>query len=282
MPNNGNLVSDQNKLDSLEAIIEIKQIKAKENSSFEAFDKTDFYPNFSEKKTATLFNFDPNTVSSEQFQSLGLPKFIAERIVKYRNAGGKFKKKEDFAKIYGLFPETYEKLAPFIQIEQTPANESFTKIENSNASSNLPVFEKKSSYVPPTAFDLNDVDTTQLIRLKGIGSKTAIRIIKFRQELGGFLSENQLTDIWGLDSLALSELQKFGSVKSPQIKKIKINSITAEAFKHPYLRPFQVKIILAYRSQHGNFANAKDLEKIKVLDQKTIEKLSPYLDFSSE
>ena len=47
LPNNGNLVSDQNKLDSLEAIIEIKQIKAKENSSFEAFDKTDFYPNFS-------------------------------------------------------------------------------------------------------------------------------------------------------------------------------------------------------------------------------------------
>jgi DNA uptake protein ComE-like DNA-binding protein len=41
----------------------------------------------------------------------------------------------------------------------------------------------------------------------------------------------------------------------------------------------QVKVIVAYRKQHGNFKNAEDLKQIKILDEATISKIEPYLEF---
>lgn len=271
-------ITDKAKLDSLQTAIVIKQNEAK-NSNFEdkEYAKNDNFSHFSENKNLKLFAFNPNEIGVEQWQRLGLPKFLAERIIKYRNAGGKFKKKEDLAKIYGLRPETYQQLLPYIQLD-TPKNAEYST-KNEEGKPAYSTTEKRNFPPPISPFDLNEVDTTQLIKLKGIGSKIATRIIKFRESLGGFYAENQLQEVFGIDSLAKAELQKYGSIKSPKTKKINLNKATAEDLKHPYLRPYIAKIILAYRNQHGSFASVKDLEKIKVLDPKTIEKLSPYLEF---
>jgi len=54
-------------------------------------------------KKDSLFNFNPNTSSVEVFKLLGLEEHIANRIVKYRLAGGSFKTRNDFQKIFGLY-----------------------------------------------------------------------------------------------------------------------------------------------------------------------------------
>ncbi|UFH57017.1 helix-hairpin-helix domain-containing protein [Spirosoma sp. KNUC1025] len=128
-------------------------------------------------------------------------------------------------------------------------------------------------------FDINTADTAQLIALRGIGATLAGRIVKFRDALGGFISTDQFRDIYGLDSLALEELQKFGKIWSG-VRKIPVNTATVEELdRHPFLSRRQAQVIVSYREQHGAFTSAGSLKPIRILDARTIEKIAPYLEF---
>lgn len=233
------------------------------------------------ERPLALFYFDPNTAPATQLQELGIPQFIAERIVKYRTKGGQFRQKTDLQKIYGLQPSLYERLEPYISIAAT-SNVSNTppppNISNASTAPNTPnVSNAKTS--KPTVFDINTADTTQLIRLRGIGSKLAARIVKFRDGLGGFVSEAQFGEIYGLDSLAMSELSRYAQVRTP-VQKISVNTASPEVLdRHPYLSRRQAEIIVRYREQHGAYSGPQDLLKIKILDEKLVNKIAPYLAF---
>ena len=115
--------------------------------------------------------------------------------------------------------------------------------------------------------------------ISGIGSGYAKRIVKYRESLGGFANAEQVRETFGLPPETADELLKFGFVKNENVKRLKINELALENLKHPYLRFFQAKAIIAYREQHGAYKSAEDLKNIKVLDEATIERLKPYLEF---
>lgn len=271
--------SDARTADSLLAILEkIQPEQPRYGKSYEKTHTTKEVDN--PERPLSLFYFDPNLASAEQFQELGMPKFIAERIIKYRSKGGQFRKKEDLQKIYGLQPALYERLEPYINIpeKQAVANSSPTPPATNTS---LPPAPAKPAYTKPvvTTFDINTADTTQLIRLKGIGSKLAARIVKFRDGLGGFASTAQYSEIFGLDSLALDELNHFAQVRTP-VQKISINTVSPEELdRHPYLSKRQSEIIVRYREQHGAYKTPQDLLNIKILDEKLVNKITPYLAF---
>ena len=52
-----------------------------------------------------LYTFNPNELSLEQWQAFGLPKYLSQRIINYRNKVGDFTYKAELGKIYGL-PDT--------------------------------------------------------------------------------------------------------------------------------------------------------------------------------
>lgn len=265
--------SDLKTADSLAVVLEAIQPEEKTYERFER--KNDFVEN--PEKPFVLTDFDPNTASSEQLQSLGIPRFLAERIEKYRAKGGKFKKKEDLQRIYDFSPQLYQKLEPYIAIasENQPSKFENTTVEKPVVAENKPVFSKPVM----TVFDINHADTSQLIRLKGIGSKLAARIVKFRDGLGGFHNTGQFNEIFGLDSLALDELRKYAQVKST-VEKINLNTATIEELdKHPYISAKQAQLMVSFREQHGNYSSALDLLKIKIFDEKFIDKIKPYLSF---
>lgn len=284
LPNNkdNNLKNDEQKLLALQKEL-FSKIDKNSLDSKSNYQENDFhYDRYLAEKEgvsdAKLFIFDPNAIDKNGFVSLGMPEFIAERIVKYRIAGGKFKSKDDLKKIYGLLPSTYARLEPFIKIEANPNTISEnTLINNIEKNSDIkPEFPKSSYSKKSVNFDFNTVDTTTLMTIKGVGSKLSQRIIKFRDNLGGFNSENQVKEVFGLDSLVVNELLKFGTINSP-VRKININ--TFSELKHPYLKPYIAKVIIAYRNEHGNFKSIDDLSKIKILDANTILKIKPYLIF---
>ncbi|WP_394993835.1 helix-hairpin-helix domain-containing protein [Emticicia sp.] len=274
------VISSPKMLDSLTVLLDNqKPYYANQPNYGQKYDNYD-----SKKKTYKNFNFDPNIASVSQFEELGLPKFIAERIEKYRSKGGKFRKKEDLAKIYGVLPETYERLEPYISLPSAENESSHTPqaelIASNEQPTNLqaPTVVAKPAYKQPVKFDFNNCDTTVLKNIPGIGSGYAKRIIKFRDLLGGFVNAEQVKETFGLPPETFDELLKYGFVKM-DVKKLKINTLAMSDFKHPYLRFFQAKAIIAYREQHGAFKSAEDLKQIKVLDEATIVKIEPYLEF---
>ena len=137
-----------------------------------------------------------------------------------------------------------------------------------------PFFTPKANKVI-SKFDINIADTTQLMQIKGIGPAYAKRIIKYRDLLGGFYSIDQISETYGLNPEIIPELKKYGIIGN--YKKININDLGKT--KHPYLKYNEIKVINAYKKQHGPFKSKEDLRNIKILDDATIAKLEPYLSF---
>ena len=235
------------------------------------------YKSYTERKIE-LKEFNPNTASQDELESLGFPSYLASRLIKYRNAGGKFKKKGDLKKLYGLKDELYESLEPFIVF---PEKYTITELAVKKDSANIETrtFEREKFEIHP--FDLTNADTSQLKQVRGIGSKLSARIVAYRDKLGGFHSLEQLKEVWGLKPEVITELKKYVSIPSaPSIHKIKINEIDFEGLRqHPYISYKQAKFIINYRTQHGKYESLADLVKIKMLEQELIQKLSPYLSF---
>ena len=218
----------------------------------------------------TLFPFDPNTATRTAFDALGMPDFLSDRIVKYRSKGGRFRAPGDLLKIYGLDSALFQRLYPFIRIAPHTASPTGPKATR-----------KKDARTPPPIIlqDLNQADTSQLKTIRGIGPVLARRIVKFRDGLGGFIDQNQVTEIYGLDSVVIDRIKSRFYV-APQFKPLRLNINTAtetELSNHPYIRSKIAKSIVAYRFQHGSFERIDDLLKIDLIDQTLFDRIKPYL-----
>jgi len=212
-----------------------------------------------------FYSFDPNTIEKDKLTKLGLSSFLTSRIIRYREKGGKFKKKEDLQKIYGMDSAWYNKASAWISIPKTE-NISFP----SRAT------DKKVTI--PETFNINISDSTQLIKVYGIGPALSKRISTFRDRLGGFISMNQLKEVYGLDTSTVKALEKKFFVADNFVpQKININTLKAEEVRHPYIKRKELQAIIAYRMQHGNFQSLNELSNIKILSQEFIEKVKPYL-----
>ncbi len=222
-----------------------------------------------------VFYFDPNQISQEQFQQLGLKEFIAKRIINYRAKGGHFKKKEDLLKIYDFPKDLYVELEPYIQIQKYESKKLLSGFENKNPGKK---FEKKVIQ-KLTNFDLNTADTIQLKLINGIGTGYAKRIIKYRDALGGFYEVNQVREVYGLPPATADELLKYAFIKA-EVKKINVNNATVnELDKHPYISYKLASLIINYKTQHGNFNSIDDLNQIRALDKDVLTKFAPYLEY---
>ncbi len=71
--------------------------------------------------------------------------------------------------------------------------------------------------------------------------------------------------------------EKFFVNKDFEPKKINLNTISQETFRHPYVKWKESQAILAYRLQHGSFQSLDQLQDIAALPPGWLEKLKPYL-----
>lgn len=244
-----------------------------DNSTNYQYDRNakNYYPNSKEE----LFYFDPNTISAEGWKRLGLRDKTIVTIQNYLNKGGKFRKAEDVSKIYGLFPNEYERIAPFIKIAISSNAKSYNENIDDDRQTDNTVKDYSKKYL---ILDINTANVDDLISLPGIGPSFSNRIIKFRDKLGGFYSVNQVGETFGLPDSTFQKIKKFLTLENVVIKKININSATVEELKtHPYISWNIANTIVAYRNQHGNYLKLDDLKKIMTITEELFDKISPYL-----
>lgn len=208
--------------------------------------------------TDSLFYFDPNTTSSENWEKLGLTKKQINTIENFRDKGGVFYKPEDFKKIYGINDNIYNKLAPYIKIKSKSI--SPTKI------------------VKTQLIDINTASYEELIRIKGIGDYLAKNIIWYRNKLGGYIKKEQLLEIKNFRETSFEQIKTNITVDASKIKKININfSEIKDLVKHPYLNYNQAKAIVNYRTRNGAYQTVSVLEEKKILPHDTYKKIKKYL-----
>jgi competence protein ComEA len=218
-----------------------------------------------------LFYFDPNTTGIEDWKRLGVRDNTITTIQHFLSKGGRFYKREDIGKIWGLHPNEVKRLIPYIQI-QTPQATHFSdkkefkkKLSVPSIYSNMPI-------------DINSADTAAFTSLPGIGSKLSQRIINFREKLGGFYAVEQIGETFGLPDSTFQKVKPQLAISNIALLKININTADIEEMKkHPYLRYVISNAIVRYRSQHGNFLAVEDIKKIMTITEDAFNKAAPYL-----
>lgn len=141
--------------------------------------------------------------------------------------------------------------------------------------------DKKQSKGLPDVLDLNTADSTSLEGLPGIGEKLSARIIKYRERLGGYISVDQLKEVYGLtDSNFLKFRNRLKIENEYKPIKIQINKATyQELRRHPYISHLFAKSVLAYIKMHESINSIEELSKIGSLDEHQVKKIAPYIDF---
>jgi len=214
------------------------------------------------------FNFDPNNLTVDEWQRLGLTDKQIQTIKNYEAKGGKFRHKEDVKKMYCISEKLYMSLEPYIQI---PIEKKvFPKYEAAKS-------EPKNSSSARIVVELNTADSAQLTMVKGIGAFYAKTIIKYRNSLGGFVAKVQLMEMWKFDFDKFEEIEKFIRVDASKVKKLNINTCTAEELKHPYFNWNIANAIFSYRNKHGKYKNLEEIKKTDLVDDETYRKIVPYL-----
>ena len=166
-----------------------------------------------------------------------------------------------------------------------------TKTDKSNKNIILPSSENRKNnrrkdtlkFSSPILLELNTIDSATLVKIPGIGAKTASIIINYRSRLGGFYSPYQIAEKLTWDG-AQEHMNDWCSnwLKADQklIRKIDINNADfKQILRHPYLNYEQTKAIVNYRDKHKTIKDINFLKMLEGFDQKDINKLEYYLDF---
>jgi competence protein ComEA len=249
---------DAHRLDSLVLLLDSAP-QAKTSSS-----------NASTPSTARhIIAFDPNIAEAKTLLRAGLNEKLANRIINYRNKGGKFRIKKDLLKIYGFDSVQFIAIRPYLRLPDKI-------VQPERRSQTTGDFGKP---LPREKVDLNLADTAALKKIYGVGEKLSLRILKYREALGGFVSWKQLGEVYKLDTGLIQLFQRDFYIReafTPQ--RINLNTAGRQALAtHPYLSQKAADAIVAYRFQHGEFTSIEDLRKIPMIDSVTLRNVSPYL-----
>lgn len=269
--------SDSSGVDSLNSPDETKEGKSSVSQYYNV-----------DGRRAELFRFDPNTADSTQLLRLGLQPWQVRNIYKYRAAGGVYREPRDFARLYGLTKKQYLAMEPYIRIssDYEPASKLYSSNRNyddgngsggATQSDSMPPRQHSSTKLHPGQhIPLNTSDSTELMKVPGIGIGYACAIINYRNRLGGFANVNQLMDIGGLPSSALA----YFTVSSATVHKLNVNKLTLNQLRrHPYLNFYQARDICDYRRVHGPIKNINQLRGSENFTSDVIARLEPYIEY---
>ena len=186
------------------------------------------------------FRFDPNTVSVDDLMRLGFSQKQAQSIDNYRRKGGRFRRKDDFAKSYVVEDSVYKRLERFI-------------------------------YIPK--LDINKADSAAFETLPGIGKFFASRMVSYRNELGGYSYPEQLMDIWHFDQEKYDGLKDLIFV-GPLAPYPLWTLSEQELARHPYIGKRAAHGIVLFRENtpSGEWS-VENMQKAGILDPGLSEKL---------
>lgn len=224
------------------------------------------------KTSKERFVFNPNTVSEEDAQKLGMSKKLSATLINFRNKGGKFFKPQDLKKLYGLSPELYKDLESYILISN-----SKSEFKRDTVYPAARAYEKKA--YPKKLIEINTADSLSIVYLKGIGPGFTKRIIKYRTMLGGFHSVNQLKEVYGMTDSTFALLASQINLDPNSISKIPINAIDFNSLrKHPYFNFQSAQAIVNYRLKHGKLTE-RDIKALGMFSEDKLNLILPYLSY---
>lgn len=234
----------------VKAEFERKQASKKSNTKFQySEDKK------SSSRPILTEPFDPDTMSISSWQNLGLSERQSEVLVSYRNRLGGFYNINQLYEAYVLDSVRVNEWKPFL------------------------VFNKKKPV--EKKLEINSASREEFMELKGIGEKLSERIIAYRDKLGGFVSVEQIAEVYGLSAETFEKIKPKLRVDISSVKKLNLNELDLKTLaQHPYISFAMAKLIVNYREQHGPYEKVEDLLNSKGIEPQDVKKIEAYAIFA--
>jgi DNA uptake protein ComE-like DNA-binding protein len=165
---------------------------------------------------------------------------------------------------------TTEKRTYYQSTEKTPEP---PKVKN---------YPKEEKLPPGVTIDVNRSDTTELMKVPGIGSSFARKISGYRNLLGGFYRIEQLQEVYGMYEELYVKIIPYMTVNTDSIRTIAVHSASVDKLKsHPYINFYQAKAIVEIRKKNGKINDINELSLLEEFTPDDLERIQPYLDFES-
>ena len=138
-------------------------------------------------------------------------------------------------------------------------------------------------FATPILLELNIVDSATLTKIPGIGAKSASMIIRYREQLGGYVTPYQIGEklVWESAQEKMDEWCRLWlKADTGMIRKLNVNSAGfKDILRHPYISYEQTKALVNYRDKHRRISGLEVLNMLEEFDENDIERLTPYLSF---
>lgn len=231
--------------------------------------------------TPETFPFDPNTADSTMLLRLGLSPWQVRSVYRYRAKGGRYHRKEDFQRVPGMTPEAWERLARVMTIGEAyryyhDEKDTTRQAGGERVQRDSLQYPHQEKYQEVVQLDINTVDSNALKMIPGIASVRARRILRYREELGGFVSLDQLSEIEGLPE----GIEQWFKVESGIIRPLRINTLRVGALsRHPYVSFQQARDIDQYRRRKGKIRDLRELSLVESFTEADFQRLEPYVQY---
>ena len=219
-----------------------------------------------------IYPFNPNFINDFKGYKLGMSTVEIDRLLAFRKQNTYVNSAEEFQSVTKVSDSLLQTISPYFKFP------NWVKNKQSNFKSfSKHVYANKDAVA---ILDINQASKEDLKKVYGIGDGLSERILKQKELLGGFVSMEQMADIWGLSPEVIEKLNtSFKVFIIPNVKKININTASIKElslfhnFKYSLARE-----IVVFRSMNGDI-KIEDLAKIKGFPVDKIKIIALYLEF---
>lgn len=224
-----------------------------------------------------VYPFNPNFISDYKGYQLGMSIAEIDRLFAFRKQNKYVNSAKEFQLVTGVSDSLLATISPYFKFPSWVKKQQSSQYPVDVYKSNFHFVKKEKVIVK----DINQASQEDLEKIFGIGEVLSKRILKFKESLGGFVSMEQMKDVWGVSPEVVDRLKenfKVGVI--PNFKKIAINNASIkELAQFPYFKYNLAKEIVIYRSMNGEIKNIADLTKIKGMSIENANIIALYLDF---
>ena len=219
-----------------------------------------------------IYPFNPNYITDYKGYTLGMTNEEIDRLLAYRKQNKWINSAKEFQNVTKISDSLLNEISPYFQFPEWVAN------PKSDSKPSFQDFSKAKTYDQKQ--DLNVVTANQLQRINGIGEVLSERIVKYRNKFpGGFISDIQLTDVYGLTPEVIGRIINQYTVKTPRvIQKLNINTASADELVTIQYIDYEIAHnIIEERTLREGFNSLDELTKVKDFPVNKIEIIKLYL-----
>ncbi len=218
-----------------------------------------------------LTPFDPNTASYEELRQLGMTRYEAVALVKFRAAGKRFRIAEDVALCYGISDSAYAVLKPYIRIGEAYRLHPHT--ENRFARHDTAALPR----LAPSPFRIDTVGVAYLRAIGAFTKRQAEAFIRWRDR-SGFRDMEEVRACYVVDDPVASALEPYilfaEREPSPWEEPVELNRADSAALRRVVgIGEKTVMRILSYRKRLGGFHRVEQLAEVEGVTESNYEKI---------